>query len=112
VRGVSMRCREYSVHVRICANRVVAGARCSTLLPSRRPAGTHQITSALGFGKLEGLAVAIPWRFEDSLSRSAVVLRTRPRGVESSLPHHLWIQSVATKEDAKRATSYLRAPRP
>ena len=51
----------------MCANKVVAGARIRSLLPSVHLASTRQITSACDFPKLEVLAGAIPWRFESSL---------------------------------------------
>ena len=47
--------------VRICANKVVAGVRCSTLLPNIRPQDPRQFASAQQINQLEGLAVAIPW---------------------------------------------------
>ena len=53
--------------VRICANKVVAGVRCSTLLPTIRPQSTRQFASAQQIDQLEGLAVAIPWGFESPL---------------------------------------------
>ena len=42
--------------VRICANKVVAGVRISTLLPTIRPQDTRQSTSAQQINQLEGLA--------------------------------------------------------
>ena len=50
--------------VRICANKVVAGVRCSTLLPNIRPQETRQFASAQQIDQLEGLAVTIPWGFD------------------------------------------------
>ena len=50
--------------VRICANKVVADVRWSTLPPNIRQENTRQITSARDFNQFEGLAVAIPWGFE------------------------------------------------
>jgi hypothetical protein len=41
--------------VRICANQVVAGVRCSTLLPTIRPQSTRQVASAQQINQLEGL---------------------------------------------------------
>jgi hypothetical protein len=43
--------------VRICANKVVAGVRCGTLLINIRPVNTCQFVSARDFDQLEGLAV-------------------------------------------------------
>jgi hypothetical protein len=57
--------------VRICANKVVACVRLSTLPPNIRSQDARQFTSAQHFHQFEGLAVAIPW------------------GFESPLPHHL-----------------------
>jgi len=51
--------------VRICANKVVAGVRSSTLVLDIRPQDTRQFTSAQRFD--QGLAVAIPWGFESPL---------------------------------------------
>ena len=70
--------------VRICANKVVAGVRCSTLLPNIRPQETRQFASAQQIDQLEGLAVAIPW------------------GFESPLPHHQ-IEPVTTGSPNVRA---------
>jgi hypothetical protein len=53
--------------VRICANKVVACVRLSTLLPTIRLQDTRQFTSAQQINQLEGLAVAIPWGFESPL---------------------------------------------
>jgi putative endonuclease len=47
--------------VRICANKIVACVRYSTLMRNIRPQDTRQFTSAQHFDQLEGLAVAIPW---------------------------------------------------
>ena len=44
----------------MCANKVVAGIRDSTLLPNIRPQDTHQFAPAQQITQLEGLAVAIP----------------------------------------------------
>src|SRR5512138_3065806 len=57
----------FKLHVRICANKVVACVRCSTLLPTIRLQDTRQFTSAQQISQLEGLAVAIPWGFESPL---------------------------------------------
>ena len=46
--------------MRICANKVVAGVRCGTLLPYIRPQDTRQFATAQQICQLEGLAVAIP----------------------------------------------------
>jgi len=46
--------------VRICANKIVAGERCRTLLRNTRLTGARQITSACDFDKLEGLALQAP----------------------------------------------------
>ena len=54
-------------HVRICANKVVAGVRCSALLPNIRSEDTRRFASALQINQFEGLAVAIPWGFESPL---------------------------------------------
>ena len=43
--------------VRICANKVVAGVRCSTLLPNIRQQDTRQFASAQQINQLEGLAL-------------------------------------------------------
>ena len=66
--------------MRICANKVVAGGRFSTLVLNIRPQDTRQFTSAQRFDQLEGLAVAIPWGFEsppsaplDSALRASLV---------------------------------------
>src|SRR5262245_45732450 len=50
--------------MRTCANEVVAGARCSTLLPTMRLQDARQSARTRQIIKLEGLAVAIPWGFE------------------------------------------------
>ena len=55
------------MRVRVCANKVVAGVRGRALMCNIRLARTRVITSASDLDKLEGLAVAIPWRFESSL---------------------------------------------
>ena len=74
-------------HVRMCANKVGTGVRCSALLPNIRSEGTCQFASAQQINQLEGLAVAIPW------------------GFESPLPHH----SVGTPPSwCVRATQALR----
>jgi hypothetical protein len=46
--------------VRICANKVVASVRVSTLLLNIRQQDTRQFASAQQIDQLEGLAVAIP----------------------------------------------------
>ena len=56
-------------HVRMCANKVVAGVRWSALLPNIRSEDTRQFASAQQIKQLEGLAVAIPWGFESPLTR-------------------------------------------
>jgi hypothetical protein len=61
--------------VRICANRVVAGARCSTRLPNIRPQDVRQFTSSQQIGQLEGLAVAIPWGFESPFRTNLLIQR-------------------------------------
>ena len=48
----------------MCANKVVAGVRCSALLPNIRPVNTRQFASAAQIDQLEGLAVAILWGHE------------------------------------------------
>jgi len=58
VRVVSMRCREYRVHVRICANKLVASVRDLPLLRNIRLARTRVIALVRHFSKLEGLAPA------------------------------------------------------
>ena len=50
----------------MCAKKVVAGARCSSVLPGNRQQDAQQIASAQRFCQLEGLAVAIPWGFEET----------------------------------------------
>jgi len=62
--------------VRICANKVVACVRLSTLLPTIRLQDTRQFTSAQQINQLEGLAVAIPWGFESPLPHQLLVLKT------------------------------------
>ena len=79
--------------VRICANKIVACVRCSTLLPTIRPQDTRQFASAQQINQLEGLAVARSWGFESPLPhhaygvmlhgvfrRSAFALRARLSG--------------------------------
>jgi len=46
--------------VRMCANKVVAGVRCSTLVLIIRPQEMGQFASAQQINQLEGLAVATP----------------------------------------------------
>ena len=53
--------------VRICANKVVAGARFSPLPFKVRLTHARQLTSAHQIRQLEGLAVAISWGFESPL---------------------------------------------
>ena len=69
--------------VRICANKVVAGVRSSTLLLNIRPQDTRQFTSAQRFDQLEGLAVAIPWGFESPLPH----LNERRSHESKGIPH-------------------------
>jgi hypothetical protein len=57
----------YQSRVRICANKVVAGVRYSTLVPNVRPQVTREFASAQQMNQFEGLAVAIPWGFESPL---------------------------------------------
>jgi putative endonuclease len=45
----------------LCANKVVAGVRRRTLLPTMRRQDARQSTRAQQIIQLEGLAVAIPW---------------------------------------------------
>ncbi len=73
--------------VRICANKVVAGVRCSTLLPNIRPQDTRQFASAQQINQLEGLAVAIPW------------------GFESPLPHQTSLACQAERASSRQASS-------
>jgi hypothetical protein len=63
------------VRVRICANRVVACVRHSTLLLNIGPQDTCQFTSAPQINQLEGLAVAIPWGFESPLPHQPSLTR-------------------------------------
>jgi hypothetical protein len=56
--------------VRICANKVNACVRLSTLLRNIRPQDTLQFTRGRDFNQLEGLAVAIPWGFESPLPQT------------------------------------------
>jgi len=44
----------------MCANKVVAGVRCSTLLPNIRPQERRQFASAQQIDQREALAVATP----------------------------------------------------
>ena len=79
--------------MRICANKVVACVRSSTLLTDFRPQDTRQFASAQQINQLEGLAVARSWGFESPLPhhaygvmlhgvfrRSAFALRARLSG--------------------------------
>ena len=67
--------------MRICANKVVAGVRSSTLLLNIRPVDTRQLRSVQDFDQLEVLAVAIPWGFESPLPHHSIrPLRGLPRG--------------------------------
>src|SRR6185503_12100181 len=68
--------------VRICANRVGACVRLSTLLRNIRPQDTLQFTRARDFNQLEGLAVAIPWGFESPLPHHSTRLPARLRRAE------------------------------
>ena len=61
--------------VRICANKVVAGVRSSTLLPNIRPQKMRQFASAQQINQLEGLAVAIPSGFKSPLPHHSGSLR-------------------------------------
>ena len=64
---------------RICANKVVACVRLSTLLRNIRPQDTLQFTRARDFNQLDGLAVAIPWGFESPLPHHSIRLRFSPK---------------------------------
>ena len=72
--------------MRICANKIGTGVRCSALLPNIRSEGTRQFASAQQINQLEGLAVAIPWGFESPLPHHLIRLRLI-RGAERELRH-------------------------
>ena len=70
------RCLSTAKCVRICANKVVACVRCSTLLPDIRAQDARQSAPAQQIDQLEGLAVAIPWGSESPFRTN---LRSRLR---------------------------------
>ena len=81
--------------MRSCANKVVAGVRCGTLLPNIRPQDTRQFATAQQICQLEGLAVAIPWEFASPLPHHS----TRPlRGLARGWPVHAGTSSGASSE--------------
>jgi hypothetical protein len=53
--------------VRMCANKVVAGVRCSSPQLRIRSPDPHESTGAYRIRQFEGLPVAIPWGFESPL---------------------------------------------
>src|SRR5688500_18886331 len=83
--------------VRICANKVVACVRLSTLLLNIRPHDTRQCASARQIDQLEGLAVAIAWGFEAPFPHQPS-LRILAKAVRRS-----------RREAARRRTSPLAA---
>jgi len=71
--------RNLARRVRMCANRIVAGARCSSVLLRNRPEDSYQFASAQHFHQLEGLAIAISWGFESPLPHHSTRPRLPPR---------------------------------
>jgi len=70
--------------VRICANKVGACVRLSTLLLNIRPWDARQFTCAQQILQLEGLAVAIPWGFESPLPHLSERRSRESKGIPTS----------------------------
>jgi hypothetical protein len=79
----------------MCANRVVAGVRCSTLPLHIRSQTARQFSSAQHFNQLEGLALAIPWGFAVSPfmgNRGFVVSFALAYGVVGAFRWAMWLR--------------------
>ena len=96
--------------MRICANKVVAGERGSTLLPNIRPQDTRQFASAQQIDQLEGLAVATPW-FEFFLPHQ----RRSPKGRRRTNQQFVGPPGIACarrfRMDEKRVVNVLSSER-
>jgi hypothetical protein len=64
----------------MCANKVVACGRCSTLLTTIRPQNARQSAPAQQIIQLEGLAVAIPWGFESPFRTNKQIAESPSEG--------------------------------
>jgi hypothetical protein len=70
----------------MCANKVGAGVRLSTLPPNIRPQDTRQFGSGKQINQLEGLALARPWGIESPILTEVLSQIVNGRMLRPGLP--------------------------